>query len=140
MGRLWHTLLLSKWNPAFAWLPVESIIHDRQQEYYAAINASNNAEEPTVFIEFMLSAIKASLIEAGNMSDGMSDGKMDTATLRWNKIQKYLKTHDYIMNADVRELCGVSAATANRLLAGLVAEDKLKKWRNSGHWAYKLTD
>ncbi len=29
VGRLWHTLLLSKWNSAFAWLPVESIIHDR---------------------------------------------------------------------------------------------------------------
>nr|WP_242956799.1 Fic family protein [Flavonifractor sp. An82] len=29
VGRLWHTLLLSKWNPAFAWLPVEYIIHDR---------------------------------------------------------------------------------------------------------------
>ena len=38
IGRLWHTLLLSKWNSAFAWLPVESIIHDRQQEYYNAIN------------------------------------------------------------------------------------------------------
>lgn len=25
-------LLLSKWNPLFAWLPVESIIHDRQDE------------------------------------------------------------------------------------------------------------
>lgn len=62
IGRLWHTLLLSKWNPAFAWLPVESIIHDRQQEYYEAINASNNAGESTVFIEFMLSAIKASLM------------------------------------------------------------------------------
>ena len=31
MGRLWHTLLLSQWNPLFAWLPVESIIHDHQQ-------------------------------------------------------------------------------------------------------------
>lgn len=62
VGRLWHTLLLSKWNPAFAWLPVESIIHDRQQEYYAAINASNDAGESTVFIEFVLSAIKASLL------------------------------------------------------------------------------
>ena len=140
VGRLWHTLLLSQWNPAFAWLPVESIIHDRQQEYYDAINASNDAGESTVFIEFMLSAIKASLIEAINTSNEMSAEKADKATLRRNKIQEYLKTHDYIMNADVRELCGVSAATANRLLAGLVAEDKLKKWRNSGHWAYKLTD
>ena len=48
-------------NPSFAWLAVESIIHDRQQEY-------------TVFIEFMLSAIKASLIDTINTSDEMSDG------------------------------------------------------------------
>ena len=116
VGRLWHTLLLSKWNSAFAWLPVESIIHDRQQEYYAAINASNDAGESTAFIEFMLSAIKASLLEVISVSGRMSDRKIDKDALRWNKIQEYLKTHDYIMNADVRELCEVSAATANRIL------------------------
>lgn len=138
VGRLWHTLLLSKWNPAFAWLPVESIIHDRQQEYYDAINASNDAGESTIFIEFMLSAIKASLIEAINTNNEMSVEKVDKATLRWNKIQEYLKTHDYIMNADVRELCGVSAATANRILAGLVSEKRIKKSHMAGHWIYKL--
>ena len=137
VGRLWHTLLLSKWNAAFAWLPVESIIHDRQQEYYTAINASNDAGGSTVFIEFMLSAIKASLIEAIDASGAMSDGKIDKATFRWNKIQEYLKTHDYIMNADVRELCGVSAATANRILSSFVEKGKLSKNRKGGHWAYK---
>ena len=138
VGRLWHTLLLSKWNPAFAWLPVESIIHDRQEEYYAAINASNDAGESTVFIEFMLSAIKASLIDAINASDEMSDGAMDKATVRWRQIEKFLETHEFIMNADVRALCGVSAATANRVLAGLTAERKLVKYSRNGHWAYKL--
>lgn len=137
LGRLWHTLLLSKWNPAFAWLPVESIIHDRQQEYYEAINASNDACESTVFIEFMLSAIKASLIDALKTSDVMSDGPMDKAAVRWKQIEKYLETHPYIMNADVRALCGVSAATANRILAGLVSERKLTKCHEGGHWAYK---
>ena len=29
IGRLYHTLLLSKRNPAFAWLSAESIIHNR---------------------------------------------------------------------------------------------------------------
>ncbi len=140
VGRLWHTLLLSQWNPAFAWLPVESIIHDRQQEYYAAINASNNAGESTLFIEFMLSAIKASLMDAISTSDEMSDGKMDKTTLRWNKIQEYLKTHDYIMNADVRELFGVSAATANRILVGFTAARKLARYHDSGHWVYKLVE
>ena len=122
VGRLWHTLLLS----------------NRQQEYYAAINASNDAGESTVFIEFMMSAIKASLMEAISTSDEMSDGKMDKATLRWKKIEEYLKTHDYIMNADVRELFGVSAATANRILAGLASDGILLKCCESGHWVYKL--
>ena len=140
MGRLWHTLLLSKWNRAFAWLPVESIIHNRQPEYYAAINASNHAGESTVFIEFMLSAIKASLIEAINTSAEMSDGKIDKVTLRWRKIEEFLKNHDYIMNADVRELCGVSAATANRILTQFVYEGKIIRDHLLGHWAYKRND
>ena len=91
-----------------------------------------------MFIEFMLSAIKASLMDAINTSDEMSDGKLDKATLRWKKIEEYLKTHDYIMNADVRELCGVSEATANRILFGLVKAKILYKDKLSGHWIYKM--
>lgn len=138
IGRLWHTLLLSQWNPTFAWLPVESIIHARQQEYYAAINASNAAGESTVFIEFMLSAIKASLMDAIDTSDDVSDAVMDKEARRWKLIEEYLVTHEYIMNADVREICGVSAATANRILAGLSAEGKLMKCRIGGHWGYRM--
>lgn len=63
IGRLWHTLLLSQWNPLFAWLPVESIIHDHQQEYYDAINRSNALGEGTPFLEFILGVIKEALQE-----------------------------------------------------------------------------
>ena len=79
-------------------------------------------------------------MDAANTSDEMSDGKLDKATLRWNKIQEYLKTHDYIMNNDVRELCEVSAATANRILAGLSAKGKLVRYRENGHWAYRINE
>lgn len=122
-------MLRSKWNPAFAWLPVESIIHDRQWEYYAAINASNDVGESTVFIEFMLSAAKASLIEVINTSDEMSEGKIDKAALRWNKIQTYLQTHDYIINADVRELW---------CIIGDGKQDSC--WVGIGEKAYKIPD
>lgn len=138
VGRLWHTLLLSKWNPTFAWLPLESMIHDRQQEYYKAINASNDVGESTVFVEFMLSTIKASLMDAIKACDEMSDGKMDKAAIRWKLIEEFLQTHNYIMNADVRVLCGVSAATANRILVKLTAEGSLIKCSNRGHWIYKM--
>lgn len=137
IGRLWHTLLLSKWNSAFAWLPVESIIHDRQQKYYEAINTSNNAGESTAFIEFMLSAVKASLEEAIHVSDEMSDAKMDKSSLRWMQIERFLETHSYVTNSDVRILCGVSTATATRILKGFIADQKLIKRREGSHWAYQ---
>lgn len=63
---------------------------------------------------------------------------MDKATMRWEQIEKFLETHPYIMNADVRALFNVSAATANRILFAFVAESKLIKCRINGHWAYKL--
>ena len=90
-----------------------------------------------LFIEFMFSAIKATLMDTINTSDEMSDGQIDKATLRWNKIQEYLKTHNYITNADVRELCGVSATTANRILTRFVLNDRLKRYQIKGHWVYQ---
>ena len=114
------------------------MIHANQQAYYDAINASNAAGSSTIFIEFMLSIIKASLIDVIKTSDAMSDDARDKATLRWQRIEKFLETHELIMNADVRSLCNVSAATANRILADLVTQGKLTKCRIGGHWAYRL--
>lgn len=135
IGRLWHTLLLSKWNPIFAWIPVESIIHDRQDEYYKAINDSNDAAESTVFIEFMLSAIRDALLET------MEDNKpvksnIDKDEYRWNVVSDFLNDNDSIMNADVRDLLNVSSATANRILSGFVHEGKLIKIRQGKTWSY----
>lgn len=61
-GRLWHTLLLSKWRPVLKWLPIESIIWQRQQEYYAAIAASNTSGSCETFVAFMLEVIRDSII------------------------------------------------------------------------------
>lgn len=88
----------------------------------------------------MLSVIKASLMDAIHTSDAMSAGKTDKKALRWQKIEQFLQTHEYIMNADVRELCGVSAATANRILANFASDGKLMKSRVGGHWGYKLLE
>lgn len=142
VGRLWHTLLLYQWNSIFAWLPVESIIHARQQEYYAAINVSNEAGESTEFILFMLSAIRSSLIEAISVSDEMSDDVRDEVrpplAVRQELVLQFLKTHPTIRNADVQALCHVSSATANRILAGMAAEGRLIKCRSGRWWAYQL--
>jgi Fic family protein len=57
MGRMWQTLLLYRWKEIFAWLPVESIIREHQDEYYLALGHSNDAMDSTEFIEFMLRSI-----------------------------------------------------------------------------------
>jgi len=135
IGRLWHTLLLSKWNPIFAWIPVESIIHDRQDEYYKAINNSNDEADSTLFIEFMLSAIKDALLETMEDNNPVKV-KADKNDYRWNTISDFLIDNDSIMNADVRDLLNVSSATANRILSGFVREGKLIKIRQGKTWAY----
>ena len=140
MGRLWHTLLLSRWNPLFAWLPVESMIYAHQAEYYAAINASNDAGESTAFIEFMLSILYASLMETAEMRDGMRDAKSDAAALRRYTILTYLGQHETVSNGDVRALLNVSAATANRVLKALTEDGALCRVRVAGHWAYRKTE
>ena len=136
VGRLWHTLLLTKWNEIFAWLPIESMIHDRQSEYYEAINISNNMGESTAFIEFMLSSIKSSLIEAADVSDGMSHGNDNIHRLRKKLILGYLTSHEYITNADVRSICGDSASTATRILTQLTADGVLVRFSLHSHHAY----
>lgn len=136
IGRLWHTLLLTQWKPMFAWLPVESIIHDRQDEYYNAINCSNYEGESTAFIEFMLSAIKEALMEAIQTSGAAES--MSTDELRWYKIERFLKKNGTITNADVRQLFLVSSATANRILGKMVDEGKIKKIRLGRSWGYEI--
>lgn len=57
MGRLWQTALLSNWKPIFAWIPIESIIKDNQDEYYNAITYSTSQAKSNIFILFMLNVI-----------------------------------------------------------------------------------
>ena len=35
-GRLWQTLIFSRYNPSFAYFPIESIIKEKQQAYYGS--------------------------------------------------------------------------------------------------------
>ena len=44
------------------------------------------------------------------------------------------------MNADVRQLCSVSAVTANRILGKLVEASKLSKVLVGGHWKYVVPE
>lgn len=57
MGRLWQSLILARWNPLFADIPVESLIFEHQAEYYQAIQESIQTTDSAPFIAFMLRMI-----------------------------------------------------------------------------------
>lgn len=64
MGRLWQSLILSRWQPMLAYLPVETVIKRRQQAYYRELAGADARADCSAFIEFMLAAIEDSLREA----------------------------------------------------------------------------
>ena len=144
VGRLWHTLLLSKWNPAFAWLPVESIIHDRQQEYYDAINTSNGAGESTVFIEFMLTQIDNILEELLNQMTNSTtddaildaDGANHGADNMESRLLSGLKQNPYITQTDLAKELSLSRRTVQRIMKELMNDGKIKRVGSTrtGHW------
>ncbi|MBN8461090.1 MAG: Fic family protein [Verrucomicrobia bacterium] len=76
MGRLWQTLILSQWNPLFAFLPVETVIRERQADYYRVLGACDNAGNSTAFIEFLLDSLLTALREV-SATDQVGDQLTD---------------------------------------------------------------
>jgi Fic family protein len=66
MGRLWHTLILAKWDPLFFWLPFESYIYKQRSEYYDAFQSCRKTNDSQLFIELLLEIIKTTLLELKN--------------------------------------------------------------------------
>lgn len=57
MGRLWQSLILTRWNPLFADIQLESLIFEHQPEYYQALQESTRQTDSAPFIGFMLRMI-----------------------------------------------------------------------------------
>ena len=61
MGRLWQALMLTRWRPLFAHVPVDSVTHARQGDYYHAIRQSSPDGELTSLVVFVLDMILEAL-------------------------------------------------------------------------------
>jgi hypothetical protein len=64
MGRLWQTLILTRWHPLFSLVPVESLVYAHQAEYYQALQQATDRTDCAPFIEFMLRMIRDAIAEA----------------------------------------------------------------------------
>lgn len=61
--RLWQNVLLTKWNPLFEYIPIESQIQKYQTEYYETIARCHQEGSSNAFVEFMLKMIDEVLDE-----------------------------------------------------------------------------
>lgn len=76
-ARLWHNVLLMKWNNLFEYVPIESHIHEYQKDYYESIDKSNKSGNSNLFIEFMLKMIDGTLDEVSKGLDQESKSISD---------------------------------------------------------------
>lgn len=76
LGRLWQTLILKNWKPLLAYLPVETVIRNRQEDYYRVLAVADQQAHATPFIEFMLSALRDAVREAV-VTDQVGDQVID---------------------------------------------------------------
>ena len=74
LGRMWQSLILAELHPLFQYLPIETMVHDNQAQYYHAINASTDANDCGIFIDFMLGEIlnALKLHIAGGVNGGVN--------------------------------------------------------------------
>lgn len=122
IGRLWQTVILKHQYPVFEYLPIETIVKQRQQQYYEALSKSDKSRNSTIFIEFMLGIILESLEEL--LSQQNRTLLSSDRVLVFSSIagKKAFTRKEYL-----RHFKEISQATASRDLKEAVEEGILKK-------------
>ena len=132
MGRLWQSLILSRWQPVLAYLPVETVIKRRQQAYYDQLAATDAQADFSNFIEFILTSIEESLQEAinadhhpetpGKTPDQILSLLRDAPTLSIPQLASSLGKSDRAIERAIRKL-----REAGRLTR--IGPDKGRHWQ-----------
>lgn len=131
MGRLWQSLILQKWKKGFAWIPVETLVYENQDEYYKILQQADRVGDSTKFVEFMLEMIRYALREISNATDVVTN-----VVTNEEKILALLK-QDAGMSANMLSVSlGITPRQTQRILAKLKAKGKILRHgaTKNGYW------
>ena len=133
--RLWQSLILQKWKPFFAWLPVETLIHEHQDEYYEALNVSNTKGESTIFVTFMLRIIRDALAEILETQDSHRNVGTNVGTNE-EKVLALLRQDGRLTARVLASTLGVTERQIERIMASLKKQGCLVRQGASknGYW------
>jgi len=148
MGRLWQTLILSEWRAELAWLPVETLIHNQQQEYYRVLGECDRVSDCSAFISFMLDNLREALAEglAGKafaydklseeMSEEMSEENRTKLSKTAQNILGLLADKPMLTIAQLATELAISSRTIERHLKVLQDNQKIMRIgaTKNGRW------
>ena len=124
-ARIWQTAILSHWEKAFTYLPIESMIRKNQEEYYKAIQNCNNAGESTEFIEFMLKIIDDTIDELMNSKE-MRDKAQLLLSDNEMKIIECIKRNVLIGAKEIIKETNIADRTVRRILKKLLDNNTIE--------------
>jgi len=129
MGRLWQTLLLSRWNPLLTYIPVETLVYKHQAEYYAALNQSGERADSGPFIEFMLRMIRDAIVESAAVSEKKPEKTSE-------KILRLISENPQVTIAELARLTKLTPRSIERNIQSLQAQGSLRRIGpdKGGHW------
>lgn len=140
MGRFWQTLLLSRWKPVFAWLPVETIVRENQDGYYAAIAQSDHEANSTPFIVFMLNCLLRVIKQhdSTNIEDSLSLTSVSLSKSE-EKVLNALQEDNKLTIAKISQLTGLSVSGVKKIINALKVAGLLERKGSSksGEWIIK---
>jgi len=122
MGRLWHSLILSKWASAFEYLPIESWINLNRREYYHSLGRSDEGDVAT-FIKFMLNAIHSTVDE---FVEEIAHAPKKSHSLK-ESILEIVSEDPRATAAGMAEMLGVSDRTVKRHLSSMAKAGEIKR-------------
>lgn len=108
MGRLWQTVILKEWKEIFAWLPVETLVKENQEEYYKVLSASDGEVDSTKFIEFMLSLLARTVDEIVETEKKVTAKVTQKVTVNQKKILEAIKDDPYITQEMLAKILGIT--------------------------------
>lgn len=136
IGRFWQALILNHVNPAFRYIPIESIIKSQQDLYYKSLESSDKAGESTPFIEFSLKTLKTGLEE---FIDSFPDVN-NTLERRFDLARSIFKTNLFSRKEYMKAMPEISTATASRDLTGWCERGDLKKEGSHNQTKYRFSN
>ena len=136
MGRYWQTMLLSRWKGIFAWLPVETIVKQHQQDYYNAIAQSDAQGDSTAFIAFMLRCILQSVKEQQKVTDKVADKVTDKSE---DKLLNIIRETPSVTIPQLMQMLSMSDSGVRKILRKLQQQGRLVRIgaNKNGHWEIK---